>query len=179
LATGVEDMQELRDELALVRAELAKARRAQEEAEEKLGKQRRARLKAERQAELLAKSLSDVLVRQFRTQVRRSRLRNLMDSEVPTQTEWTQILLLRQSPYFWPGWYLRQNPDVAEAGKEPALHFLRNGWKEGRDPSPNFSVRRHLDKHPDVRRTRQNPLMHAIETGTTPTVKHKRRRQDS
>jgi hypothetical protein len=33
-----------------------------------------------------------------------------------------------------PDWYLTTNPDVAESGSDPALHFLRYGLAEGRAP---------------------------------------------
>ena len=89
------------------------------------------------------------------------------------------MLLLRQSQYFWPGWYLRNNPDVAEAGIEPALHFLRNGFRENRDPSPNFVLRKYLRSHQELVGMGVNPLLHAIEQGDAPPVKHKRKKLHS
>jgi hypothetical protein len=38
--------------------------------------------------------------------------------------------------YLDPDWYLGQYPDIAEAGVDPALHFLRHGDLEGRRPHP-------------------------------------------
>lgn len=45
---------------------------------------------------------------------------------------------LRESGLFQDAWYLKQNPDVAEAGLDPLDHFCRNGWREGRRPNPLF-----------------------------------------
>lgn len=43
-------------------------------------------------------------------------------------------------PRFTPDFYLRRNPDVAAAGVDPWRHFLEFGWREGRSPSPKFTV---------------------------------------
>lgn len=61
---------------------------------------------------------------------------------------------------FDPGYYLRQNPDVAAAGAEPYQHFMTYGWREGRDPSLLFSVGKYLAANPDVSRAALNPLLH-------------------
>jgi len=44
-----------------------------------------------------------------------------------------------------PDWYRAMNPDVAASGADPADHFLRHGWREGRDPVSAFSVRDYLE----------------------------------
>lgn len=61
---------------------------------------------------------------------------------------------------FDPGYYLRQNPDVAAAGAEPYQHFMVHGWREGRDPSLLFSVGKYLAAYADVSRAGLNPLLH-------------------
>jgi hypothetical protein len=43
---------------------------------------------------------------------------------------------LRQSGLVDPAWYLARNPDVAEAGMDPVLHYLHHGAEEGRAPNP-------------------------------------------
>lgn len=45
---------------------------------------------------------------------------------------------LRDSAYFDAEWYLARNPDVAEAGVDPALHFIQYGFQEGRAPNARF-----------------------------------------
>ncbi len=84
-----------------------------------------------------------------------------------TRREWAQVQTIRQSKYFRPAWYLRHNHDVARKGVDPALHFIRNGYREGRDPGPRFSVERYLKAHPRVAKAGENALIHAIENGTT------------
>lgn len=62
-------------------------------------------------------------------------------------------------------WYLNQYPDVKQSGIDPALHFMRYGWREGRNPSIFFDVPFYLDCHADVRSSDVNPLYHYISKG--------------
>lgn len=66
---------------------------------------------------------------------------------------------------FDPSFYLAHNPDVAEAGIDPLEHFVKWGWKEGRDPTPDFSVVDYLEANPDVAAAGINPFWHHITTG--------------
>jgi hypothetical protein len=59
-------------------------------------------------------------------------------------------------------WYLATYPDVAAAGMDPVCHYLHIGWREGRDPRPDFSTRGYLAVHEEVARTRQNPFIHYL-----------------
>jgi len=61
--------------------------------------------------------------------------------------------------------YLRANPDVARSGLDAIDHFLTNGWREGRDPSRDFSVREYLEAYPDVAASGMNPLVHYLKAG--------------
>jgi len=63
------------------------------------------------------------------------------------------------------GFYLAANPDVAKAGMEPLTHFLTYGWKEGRDPRPDFSVRDYAELNPDVGLSGQNPFLPYLQSG--------------
>lgn len=62
-------------------------------------------------------------------------------------------------------WYLERYPDVAEGKMEPLQHFLRFGWKELRDPGPDFSTSRYLRENVDVAQAGLNPVLHYIEYG--------------
>jgi hypothetical protein len=67
-------------------------------------------------------------------------------------------------------YYLAENADVRAAVengaiRSPVLHYLRHGWREGRDPSPGFSTTRYLDAHRDVRESGINPYYHYLRFG--------------
>jgi 4-hydroxybenzoate polyprenyltransferase len=62
-------------------------------------------------------------------------------------------------------WYLATNPDVAAAGLDPVRHYLEHGWREGRDPRPDFSTLNYLADHEEVARARQNPFIHYLRHG--------------
>jgi len=66
--------------------------------------------------------------------------------------------------------YLKTYPDVAEAGLDPLDHFMEYGWREGRDPSPDFSVRAYLEAFADVDASGVNPFVHWLTSGR-PTVR--------
>ncbi|HSF93890.1 MAG TPA: hypothetical protein VLA52_02610 [Thermohalobaculum sp.] len=69
------------------------------------------------------------------------------------------------APHFDAGFYLAVNPDVAEAGQDPVLHYVNQGWREGRDPTRGFSTSYYLDSSPDVRAEGLNPFWHFIVAG--------------
>ncbi|WP_296603992.1 glycoside hydrolase family 99-like domain-containing protein [Nocardioides sp.] len=57
-------------------------------------------------------------------------------------------------------WYRARYVDVADAGVPPLIHYLTQGWVEGRDPGPGFSTQYYLDANPDVAESGMNPLVH-------------------
>jgi hypothetical protein len=77
------------------------------------------------------------------------------------------VWLLRESSLFDKRWYLQQNPDVAKAGKDPLLHYLRSGAKKGRNPSPQFDGNWYLAHNRDVAAAGMNPLVHYVRFGAT------------
>ncbi len=76
-----------------------------------------------------------------------------------------QLYLIRTSGLFDKKWYLEHNPDVAHAKVEPAIHYLRFGGFEGRDPGPDFSSNYYLNVHEDVKKAGMNPLVHYLMFG--------------
>lgn len=58
------------------------------------------------------------------------------------------------------GYYLNNYKDVRVSGKDPIIHYLYHGYKEGRRPNPDFDGEYYLKKHPDVRKSNLNPLVH-------------------
>lgn len=73
--------------------------------------------------------------------------------------------LIRRSGLFDGDWYLAHNPDVAAAKIDSAVHYLRHGGFERRDPSPDFSSGWYLDYYEDVKQSGFNPLVHYLRYG--------------
>ncbi|MBY6242757.1 glycosyltransferase [Methylosinus sp. Sm6] len=65
----------------------------------------------------------------------------------------------RGLPHFDKDYYAAAYPDVAAAGLDPLAHFLKHGWREGRNPSWGFHTLYYRDKNPSCGR-RENPLLH-------------------
>lgn len=84
-------------------------------------------------------------------------LRNLLGRQRP--------LVNTPLPGFDAAYYLSRYPDVREAGIDPLKHYLRHGWKEGRDPSAGFSTSGYLRANPDVAQAGRNPLLHFVNDG--------------
>jgi hypothetical protein len=61
--------------------------------------------------------------------------------------------------------YRTRNPDIEEAGLDPLQHFLGAGWREGRDPTGDFSVRAYLDANEDIALAGLNPFLHWLTHG--------------
>src|SRR5690606_16794202 len=68
--------------------------------------------------------------------------------------------LLEAAGTFDAGYYLANNPDVARAGADPLMHFCRYGWKELRNPSPDFDVWWYWASFLDPAEELINPLVH-------------------
>lgn len=75
------------------------------------------------------------------------------------------VATIRGSELFDAQWYLLQNPDVAAAGLDAALHYHQSGWREGRDPGPLFSTKLYLRDYQDVAAQAIDPLIHYLEHG--------------
>ncbi len=69
------------------------------------------------------------------------------------------------SRVFDPVYYLTTYPDVAEDGTDALDHFMTHGWREGRDPSADFSVSSYLAAFPQVAASGVNPLVHYLTHG--------------
>ena len=74
-------------------------------------------------------------------------------------------LLRTALPGFDALWYGYWYRDVAAHPAGPLDHYLRLGWREGRDPSAGFSADGYLRANPDVRDADLNPLLHYLENG--------------
>ncbi|MBZ2167085.1 glycosyltransferase [Methanobacterium spitsbergense] len=72
------------------------------------------------------------------------------------------------------GYYLKNNQDVKLTGKDPIIHYIYNGFREGRKPNPTFEGEEYLNKHKDVKNSNLNPLVHYALYG----IKEKRKNQE-
>ena len=59
--------------------------------------------------------------------------------------------LIKRSGMFDKNYYLLKNPDVRNADIDPLWHFVKFGWREGRNPSEFFNGNEYLDLYYDVR----------------------------
>lgn len=62
-------------------------------------------------------------------------------------------------------YYLKANPDVKKNGMDPVHHYILHGWREGRNPTPDFSTIMYLMLNEDVLRAGVNPFYHYIVHG--------------
>jgi hypothetical protein len=76
-----------------------------------------------------------------------------------------EYYILGISGLFDTEFYLEKYPDVKKAKTNPLLHFIKNGWKEGRNPSCYFETKYYLGQNRDVLSGNINPLLHFIITG--------------
>ncbi len=76
-----------------------------------------------------------------------------------------QIALVEASSLFDKKWYLAQNPDVKKRKIGAAKHYVKYGYKEGRNPSPYFNTKDYLKRYKDVAKAGLNPLVHYLIHG--------------
>ncbi|ADZ09154.1 glycosyl transferase family 2 [Methanobacterium lacus] len=58
------------------------------------------------------------------------------------------------------GYYLNTYADIRKTGKDPIIHYIYNGFKEGRNPSREFDAEYYFENHSDVKKSKLNPLVH-------------------
>jgi GT2 family glycosyltransferase len=82
---------------------------------------------------------------------------------------------IKKNHLFDKKYYLKNNPDVKKSGMDPLLHYLYHGFKESRDPHPEFNTNYYLKKYKDVRDSKLNPLSHYSLYGIKEGRKTKKR----
>jgi len=78
---------------------------------------------------------------------------------------WRDYWIIKKSGLFDPIYYLMNNPDVRRADVDPLMHFVKYGWKEGRNPSSEFNTQFYLENNNDVKISNINPLIHYLKFG--------------
>src|SRR5262249_5717480 len=84
-------------------------------------------------------------------------------SELPQSS--AELDLIATSELLDREWYLKTNPDVAEAGVDPGAHYFLSGAAEGRDPGPRFPPQSYVRRYPDIAAAGANPLLHYLQHG--------------
>lgn len=82
-----------------------------------------------------------------------------------TTADYSSAQLEKLRAEFSAEYYVRHNPDVAEAGADPFAHYLACGWAEGRNPNSDFSTLYYLDANTDIAEAGINPFAHYILHG--------------
>lgn len=75
------------------------------------------------------------------------------------------IRTIKRSGLFDKEYYLKNNLDVARSCMNPIKHYVRHGWKEGRNPNQYFDTRWYLETYPDVAASGISPLYHYLKYG--------------
>lgn len=75
------------------------------------------------------------------------------------------LSVIAGSELFDRAWYLQMYPDVRDSGVDPVRHYLESGWREGRNPGPDFCTTAYLKANSDVAALGINPLLHFLEHG--------------
>lgn len=84
----------------------------------------------------------------------------LRETYVPAHTFYARIKDAFDADY-----YAANNRDVASADVDGLDHYLVFGWREGRDPAPDFSTRFYLETNPALAREEMNPFVHYVLFG--------------
>jgi hypothetical protein len=62
-------------------------------------------------------------------------------------------------------YYIDKNPDVRESNVDPYVHYIKYGWKEGRNPRADFDTFGYLRNNIDVVIANINPFVHYVHWG--------------
>lgn len=62
-------------------------------------------------------------------------------------------------------YYRWMYPDVEANGGHPLAHYIRFGWREGRNPNADFDTNYYLEANPDVKGADINPFYHYLLRG--------------
>ena len=92
------------------------------------------------------------------------RLLHLINKEKYNEKRYVE--LVKASSLFDTKWYLAQNPDVKARKISAARHYVKFGWKEGRNPSPKFDNNAYLAEYEDVAAAGLCPLVHFLISGS-------------
>lgn len=73
--------------------------------------------------------------------------------------------IIRKSRLFNQVWYFNKYKEVRESGLDPVYHYLQIGWRDGFNPSEQFSSNEYLELNNDIANIGMNPLLHYEKYG--------------
>ncbi|GAB3334335.1 hypothetical protein [Marilutibacter aestuarii] len=111
------------------------------------------------------RALFSVLMRRVYTRLLPLRVRTSREARRHRRELESTLGLIRSSRWFDADWYLDTYRDVRDAGSDPAEHYHLHGWREGRNPGPDFDSTHYLAANIDVRKSAADPLVHFIQHG--------------
>ena len=79
----------------------------------------------------------------------------------PENRDQANIELIRQSGLFDAVYYLNENPDVVQSDLDPLSHYYWQGYREGRNPNPNFDTNSFMKKNKNLQG--MHPLVYYIK----------------
>ena len=71
----------------------------------------------------------------------------------------------KPNPFFDVGWYRERSKAACKYDGLALEHYAKRGWKNGVNPSNQFSGRLYLEHNSDVKDKGINPLLHYLKTG--------------
>lgn len=168
LSVSLTQQENIKEELASKAKELLHDKKQRQRIEQKLT----SKLEKLEQALSVSESRRNILEYEF-SQVKNSRYwkliapaKSIKERLFNTDKEMKKdIALLYTSNLFDAEWYLECYEDVVASDLDPAEHYLKFGFKEGRQPGPNFDGNWYLRHYSDVAKKGANPLIHFIKYG--------------
>lgn len=70
--------------------------------------------------------------------------------------------LIKNSGLFDSEWYLKTYGDVKKLNINPIEHYIKHGYKEGREPNKYFNTKIYTKQHFEIKDTNEIPLIHFI-----------------
>ncbi|MHA1279822.1 MAG: glycosyltransferase family 2 protein, partial [Candidatus Helarchaeota archaeon] len=62
-------------------------------------------------------------------------------------------------------YYKQTYSEIQSVRINPIMHYIKTGWSEGKNPSPDFDTVYYLRENKDIRKAQINPLVHFIQYG--------------
>ena len=77
----------------------------------------------------------------------------------------SEVVTIETSGQFDRDYYVSMYPELHLAPSDAVRHFCEIGWREGRDPSDDFSTTHYLETYQDIKQAQLNPFWHYITSG--------------